>query len=389
MKITNNREGFDNKSGWFFAENEKRAIKLFLLSEFWLLKAETEALVQISDLLTQLFSSFLLTVDINELDLSINVLSGTILRIINASLSESKKIGLIALINYLNTIYGHSVIKDAQAVRIFDEEPAAADAIAVARHKLQSSLTDLKERLQQSTLYPELNGLNILFAGDVVAGVSPLEEVDGELVVDKTVEATHLLNLSRVTDRGEQVKVREFKDYLKKLYSAGPFQLTYLIANATTMLVRQGGSEEGMQISEVLKDTGIRLEIQFDALPEKFIDEYFAKIGEIEMADAVTLEEGGIKTNVNVGLPLFDSGSPFLQYIRKVSIEPLREITELGDNSIENEVTTQDQIDSMRRYRRISTNTSDLDMEELKLLHASLERWIVNGVSPSAPTLFR
>jgi hypothetical protein len=387
MKITDSREGYNNKEHLFYAENEKRAIELFLLSEFWLLNEQEVVLNEIETIINRLYSAFLLSIDVEELSALIHDSEAIVLRVINASLNERKHQGLAELIGYLNTIYGRSIIKNAQPVRVPGEEPAVADAKAVARHKIQSLLDDFLVNEENSELFPELNGRNLIFSGDVVAVASPLTEIDGELVPDPDVVPEHLLNLSRITDAGNQVEVQSFKIYLEKLYASGPFQLTYTIANASAMLVRPM-TENGdrVEIGQKINDTGIEVVIEFEALPQELIDNHFAKLRGVDLADKATLVEGGIDPGINVGLPLLDANSPFLKFIRAVSVRPLKGIAiqeEAGDDRrVELGQTVQ-------QFDRVSVRVSDLAVDQQLLLFTSLQRWIVNGISPTAPTLVR
>lgn len=387
MKITDFREGYNNKEHLFYAENEKRAVELFLLSEFWLLNEQEIALNEIETIINRLYSAFLLSIDVEELDSLIHDSEEIVLRVINASLNERKHQGLVELISYLNTIYGRSIIKNAQPVRVPGEEPAVADARAVARHKIQSLLDDFLAHKENSELFPELNGRNLIFSGDVVAIASPLTEIDGELVADPEVVPEHLLNLSRITDAGNQVEVQSFKKYLEKLYASGPFQLTYTIANASAMLVRPMTEKgERVEIGQKINDTGVEVVIEFEALPQELIDNHFAKLLGVDLADKATLLEGGIDPGINVGLPLLDANSPFLKFIRAVSVRPLKGTNiqeEVGDDW-RDEVS-----ETIQQFDRVSVRVSDLTVDQQFLLFTSLQRWIVNGISPTAPTLVR
>ena len=191
MKITDAREGYNSKEGLFYAENEKRAIELFLLSEFWLLNEQELVVNEIETIINRLYTAFLLSIDVEELGNLIQDTDEIVLRIINASLNDRKHKGLAALVHYLNTIYGRSVIKNAQPVRVPGEEPAVANAKAVARHKIQSLLDDYLVNEENSELFPELNGQNLIFSGDVVAIASPLTEMGGKLVPDPDVVPEH------------------------------------------------------------------------------------------------------------------------------------------------------------------------------------------------------
>ena len=388
MKITDAREGYNSKEGLFYAENEKRAIELFLLSEFWLLNEQELVVNEIETIINRLYTAFLLSIDVEELGNLIQDTDEIVLRIINASLNDRKHKGLAALVHYLNTIYGRSVIKNAQPVRVPGEEPAVANAKAVARHKIQSLLDDYLVNEENSELFPELNGQNLIFSGDVVAIASPLTEMGGKLVPDPDVVPEHLLNLSRITDAGNQVEVQSFKKYLEKLYASGPFQLTYTIANASAMLVRHMTDEgERVEIGQKINDTGIEVVIEFEALPQELIDNHFAKLRGVDLADKIALLEGGIDPGINVGLPLLDANSPFLQFIRAVSVRPL-----IASNAQEERVVEDRRVESgetIQQFDRVSVRVADLDPEQQLLLFASLQRWIVNGISPSAPTLVR
>lgn len=388
MKITDSREGYNNKEHLFYAANEKRAIELFLLSEFWLLNEQEEELNEIETIIHRLYSTFLLSIDVEALDALIQNSEEIVLRVINASLSDRKHQGLAELIGYLNTIYGQSVIKNAQPVRVPGEEPAVADAKAVARHKIQSLLDDFMVNQENSELFLQLNGRNLIFSGDVVAIASPLTEIDGELVPNPEVVPEHLLNLSRITDAGNQVEVQRFKKYLEKLYASGPFQLTYTIANASAMLVRHKTNEgEKVEIGQKINDTGIEVVIEFEALPQELIDNHFAKLRGVDLADKTTLLEGGIDPGINVGLPLLDANSPFLKFIKAVSVRPLKEIATLDQESSVRPDAELGQ--TIQQFDRVAVRVSDLDIDQQQLLFTSLQRWIVHGISPSAPTLVR
>ncbi len=387
MKITDFREGYNNKEHLFYAENEERAVELFLLSEFWLLNEQEVVLNEIESIINRLYAAFLLSINVEELGVLIHDSEEIVLRVINASLNERKHQGLVELISYLNTIYGRSIIKNAQPVRVPGDEPAVADAKAVARHKIQSLLDDFMVNEENSELFPELNGRNLIFSGDVVAVASPLTEVDGELVADPEVVPEHLLNLSRITDAGNQVEVQSFKKYLEKLYASGPFQLTYTIANASAMLVRPMTEKgERVEIGQKINDTGVEVVIEFEALPQELIDNHFAKLRGVDLADKATLLEGGIDPGINVGLPLLDVNSPFLKFIKAVSVRPLKGM------DIQEEVGDDRRVElgqAVQQFDRVSVRVSDLNMDQQLLLFTSLQRWIVNGISPTAPTLVR
>ncbi len=387
MKITDFREGYNNKEHLFYAENEERAVELFLLSEFWLLNEQEVVLNEIESIINRLYSAFLLSINVEELGVLIHDSEEIVLRVINASLNERKHQGLVELISYLNTIYGRSIIKNAQPVRVPGDEPAVADAKAVARHKIQSLLDDFMVNEENSELFPELNGRNLIFSGDVVAVASPLTEVDGELVADPEVVPEHLLNLSRITDAGNQVEVQSFKKYLEKLYASGPFQLTYTIANASAMLVRPMTEKgERVEIGQKINDTGVEVVIEFEALPQELIDNHFAKLRGVDLADKATLLEGGIDPGINVGLPLLDVNSPFLKFIKAVSVRPLKGM------DIQEEAGDDRRVElgqAVQQFDRVSVRVSDLAVDQQLLLFTSLQRWIVNGISPTAPTLVR
>ncbi len=387
MKITDFREGYNNKEHLFYAENEERAVELFLLSEFWLLNEQEVVLNEIESIINRLYSAFLLSINVEELGVLIHDSEEIVLRVINASLNERKHQGLVELISYLNTIYGRSIIKNAQPVRVPGDEPAVADAKAVARHKIQSLLDDFMVNEENSELFPELNGRNLIFSGDVVAVASPLTEVDGELVADPEVVPEHLLNLSRITDAGNQVEVQSFKKYLEKLYASGPFQLTYTIANASAMLVRPMTEKgERVEIGQKINETGVEVVIEFEALPQELIDNHFAKLRGVDLADKATLLEGGIDPGINVGLPLLDVNSPFLKFIKAVSVRPLKGM------DIQEEAGDDRRVElgqAVQQFDRVSVRVSDLAVDQQLLLFTSLQRWIVNGISPTAPTLVR
>lgn len=388
MKITDFREGYNNKEHLFYAENVERAVELFLLSEFWLLNEQEAALNEIETIINRLYSAFLLSIDVEELGALIHDSEEIVLRIINASLNERKHQGLVELISYLNTIYGRSIIKNAQPVRVPGEEPAVADAKAVARHKIQSLLDDFIVNEENSELFPELNGRNLIFSGDVVAIASPLTEIDGELVADPEVIPEHLLNLSRITDAGNQVEVQSFKKYLEKLYASGPFQLTYTIANASAMLIRHVTDEgEKVEIGQKINDTGVEVVIEFETLPRELIDNHFAKLRGVDLADKATLLEGGIDPGINVGLPLLDANSPFLKFIKAVSVRPLKGMNAQVEKSREQPDAELGQ--TIQQFDRVAVRVSDLDVDQQHLLFTSLQRWIVHGISPSAPMLVR
>ncbi len=388
MKITDTREGNNNKDRLFYAHNETRAIQLFLLSEFWLLNEQEVVLNEIENIINRLYATFLLAIDAEELGDLIQDSEAIVLRVINASLNERKHRGLAELIHYLNTIYGRSVIKNAQPVRVPGEEPAVANARAVARHKIQSLLDDFMVNEENSELFPELNGRNLIFSGDVVAVASPLTEIGGKLVPNPDVVPEHLLNLSRITDAGNQVEVQSFKKYLEKLYASGPFQLTYAIANASAMLVRPMREKgERVEIGQKINDTGVEVVIEFEALPQELIENHFAKLRGVDLADKTTLLEGGIDPGINVGLPLLDANSPFLKFILAVSVRPLKGIDTQNEESREHLDAELGQ--TIQQFDRVSVRVSDLDLDQQHLLFTSLQRWIVHGISPSAPTLVR
>ena len=154
------------------------------------------------------------------------------------------------------------------------------------------------------------------------------------------------------------------------------------------MLVRHMTDEgERVEIGQKINDTGIEVVIEFEALPQELIDNHFAKLRGVDLADKIALLEGGIDPGINVGLPLLDANSPFLQFIRAVSVRPL-----IASNAQEERVVEDRRVESgetIQQFDRVSVRVADLDPEQQLLLFASLQRWIVNGISPSAPTLVR
>jgi len=153
------------------------------------------------------------------------------------------------------------------------------------------------------------------------------------------------------------------------------------------MLVRPMTEKgERVEIGQKINDTGVEVVIEFETLPQELIDNHFAKLRGVDLADKATLLEGGIDPGINVGLPLLDANSPFLKFIKAVSVRPLKGI------DIQEEVGEDREVEfgqTIKKFDRVSVRVSDLNADQQLLLFTSLQRWIVNGISPTAPTLVR
>ncbi|MBP9781714.1 hypothetical protein KBC89_03595, partial [Candidatus Woesebacteria bacterium] len=93
-----------------------------------------------------------------------------------------------------------------------------------------------------------------------------------------------------------------------------------------------------------------------------------------------------IDPGINVGLPLLDVNSPFLKFIKAVSVRPLKGM------DIQEEAGDDRRVElgqAVQQFDRVSVRVSDLAVDQQLLLFTSLQRWIVNGISPTAPTLVR
>lgn len=282
-------------------------------------------------------------------------------RIIFASTNPRKHRGVERLRAELNSIFGQAKLTDIVPVRVPGDEPDHDQAEEVARHKVETLLEELTSNREHSALYPELNHRSVIFSSDVVAKI-----------VNSNGEAEHLLNLSRVTDAGDLVHVGEFIEQLKRRYATGPFTLQYDIANAATMVqkTKHDSGEEQIAVSEHIRTEAVRVSISFRQIPEVLIQKHFDGVTR-EYASGQELREANIDPGINVGLPMFDEASDFLEYIESVKLESL---SKPGDTSW---------------FEPYEVTISELTPDQQAQLFNSLMVWITHGIGPTAPMLLQ
>ena len=351
-----------------------------LLNPFWLLQEIELASEETQEILYKLLALYCLHQETAEVEGENEFLDTTespVVRIILASINPRKKKGIEAFQAHFNSIYKNAKIREVIPVRVPGEEPDAANAIAVSRHKVKSLIQSLLEDPETSSLSSVLNHRSLIIASDVVVKVRPvISDENGE--GDSLGESKHLLNLSRITDREDKVNIESFVQYLTEQYSRGSFELTYDIANSATMVMAKTNPEgrEEYAVSPTIRDSAVRIHVRFSALPEELIKEQFSQL-QLTEATEQQLRDGGVDPSINVGLPLFDQGSKFLDFVTHVSVQPLVE------DQILSKMSDRDSASARAPFVEVA----NLSLEQKTAVFNSLQHWITYGVVPSAAEL--
>ncbi len=338
-----------------------------LLNPFWMIRQVEQLAADIHGVLEKLLAAYLLSYNSKDLELNQpekGESATSLVRIILASTNPRKRKGIEAFQDHFNSIYKMAKILEVIPVRVPGKEPDAANASAVAKHKVATLIATLTSDFETSPLKDVLNHRNLIIASDVVVKVRQLAEQNESAELNENVEGKHLLNLSRITDAGEKVHVQKFIQNLHEQYANGPFELTYEIANAASMVVLddQADGPGEYLISPEIKVSAVRVKVQFAQLPSELIHKHFNQLT-VEEAGEEELKNAGIDPGINVGLPLFDEGSPFVPYITHVSVTPI------GSD------------------QGTAINVSELNQEDRAKLFNALKHWITYGIVPSAAEL--
>lgn len=331
---------------------------------FWLLRElalEDESDLKATDILVRLLALYALSLS-DEAELSIEDGEDLPLgKIVFASTNLRKLKGGQLLIDRLNSIFKNAQLTSIMTVRVPGEEPLEDKAGDVATHKVKTLLEQMEQTPEESGLYPELNHRSVVFSSDVVARI-----------INGSGNVEHLLNLSRITDAGELVHVRSFIQELNQRYTEGPFTLQYDIANAATMIQRsetEGGGET-ITVSPHIHTEAVRVSVSFRTLPPQLIEQHFARV-QTEYATGDDLRAADVDPGINVGLPIFDQESLFLEFIESVQLESL---SAQGDASW---------------FEPYQVSISELSSEQKDQLFDSLMVWIAYGIAPTAPMLLQ
>ncbi len=322
---------------------------------FWLIRKISQVVsseISAIEQLESLYAVSLLT-EIDEGDLALG-------KVIIASSNLRKKRGLERLRIALNGIISKAQLTEVEPIRIDEQEPEDDNAQGVATHKISALIRQIGQDPEDSDLLPKLNHRNVVFASDVVARI-----------ISTSGEVEQLLNLSRLTDLGEVIHVQTFVDLLKQRYAQGSFTLQYDVANAATVIQRKKvKNRDEIIISPHIRTEAVRISVSFRRLLPKLIESHFAQITS-EYADGKTLRDANIDPGINVGLPIFDEGSAFLEYIETVRLESLSEQGEVS------------------WFEPYELKIAELNQDQKQQLFDALTVWIAYGIAPTAPMLFQ